>query len=88
MQLKVLPVLKLKLVVMLVITVLALMLMLMLNAGDWNAAGATDTADDAEGTADGAEDGRNRACCRDAAALDRTEFPVRTEVLGDIREDG
>ena len=51
------------------------------NAGDWNVAGATDTADDVEGAADGVEDGRDRAC-RDAAALDRTEF------LGDIREDG
>ena len=50
-------------------------------------ADATDTVDDAEGTADGAEDGRDRVC-RETAALDRTEFPVRTEVLGDIREDG
>ena len=33
------------------------------------------------------EDGRDRVC-RDTAALDRTEVPVRTEVLGDIREDG
>ena len=50
-------------------------------------ADATDTADDVKDTADGAEDGRDRVC-RDTAALDGTEFPVRTEVLGDIREDG
>jgi len=57
------------------------------NAGDCDVADATVLADDAEGTADGAEAGRGRVC-RDTAALDRTEFPVRTEVLGDIREDG
>ena len=50
-------------------------------------ADAADTADDVEYTADSAEDGRDRVG-RDTAALDRTEFPVRTEVLGDIREDG
>ena len=44
-------------------------------------------AGDAESAADGAEDGRDRVC-RDTAALDMTQFPVRTEVLGDIREDG
>jgi hypothetical protein len=65
------------------------------DADDCDVADATDTvgaaeddadvvsvAEDAENAADGAEDGR------DTASLDMTEFPVRAEVFGDIREDG
>jgi len=62
------------------------------DADDCDVADATDTvgaaeddadvasvAEDAENAADGAEDGRERVM---------TEFPVRAEVFGDIREDG
>jgi hypothetical protein len=67
------------------------------DADDCDVADATDTVgaaeDDAdvasvaEDAADGAEDGRERVG-RDTAALNMTEFPVRVEVFGDIREDG
>ena len=70
------------------------------DADDCDVADATDTVgaaeddadvasvvEDAENAADGAADGRERVE-RDTAALDMTEFPVRAEVFGDIREDG
>jgi len=66
------------------------------DADDCDVADPTDTVGAAEDDADvasvvedaeNAADGRERVE-RDTAALDMTEFPVRAEVFGDIREDG